>query len=98
MGNFSCRIGDTVLLKSDTANEAWVAIICEFIEDDDGEKAANFMWFSTEKEVRNKAKKRQDFMAVRPANSRLSQDGYSCERITLMLVVERAVHITILGH
>lgn len=62
LGTFECRIGDTVLLKADGSNEAWVALICEFVEDDgDGDKAANFMWFSTEKEIRNKNKKRSDF-------------------------------------
>ncbi|KAG8412440.1 Origin recognition complex, subunit 1 [Metarhizium acridum] len=62
MGTFECRIGDTVLLKADGSNEAWVGIICEFVEDDgEGDNAANFMWFSTEKEIRNKDKKRNDF-------------------------------------
>jgi origin recognition complex subunit 1 len=66
MGTFECRIGDIVLLKADGSNEAWVAIICEFAEDDgEGEKAANFMWFTTEKEIRNKDKKRNDFYWVR---------------------------------
>lgn len=62
IGQFECRVGDCVLLKADGSNEAWVALICEFVDDDgDGEKAANFMWFSTEKEIRNKDKKRSDF-------------------------------------
>ncbi|KAM3439059.1 hypothetical protein MY4824_002863 [Beauveria thailandica] len=62
LGTFECRIGDIVLLKGDGSNEAWVAILCEFVEDDgEGDKAANFMWFSTEKEIRNKDKKRSDF-------------------------------------
>ncbi|KAJ2899702.1 P-loop containing nucleoside triphosphate hydrolase protein [Zalerion maritima] len=62
MGTFECRLGDTVLLKAEGSNEAWVAIICDFIEEDqDGEMAANFMWFSTEKEIRNRKKKRTDF-------------------------------------
>ncbi|KAG5980031.1 hypothetical protein E4U55_004464 [Claviceps digitariae] len=62
IGTFECRIGDIVLLKAEGSNEAWVAIICEFIDDDgEGEKAANFMWFSTEKEIRNKDRKRSDF-------------------------------------
>ncbi|KAF7540645.1 hypothetical protein G7Z17_g12153 [Cylindrodendrum hubeiense] len=62
IGQFECRVGDCVLLKADGSNEAWVALICEFVEDDgDGEMAANFMWFSTEKEIRNKDKKRSDF-------------------------------------
>ncbi|OLN92870.1 Origin recognition complex subunit 1 [Colletotrichum chlorophyti] len=62
IGGFQCHIGDCVLLKADGSNEAWVAIICEFLEDEDGEKAANFMWFSTEKEIRNKERKRSDFL------------------------------------
>ncbi|KAG5988286.1 hypothetical protein E4U54_004704, partial [Claviceps lovelessii] len=62
IGSFECRVGDTVLLKAEGSNEAWVAIICEFIDDEgEGEKAANFMWFSTEKEIRNKERKRSDF-------------------------------------
>ncbi|KAI5462980.1 P-loop containing nucleoside triphosphate hydrolase protein [Mariannaea sp. PMI_226] len=64
VGKFECRVGDCVLLKADGSNDAWVALIGEFIEeDDDGEMAANFMWFSTEKEIRNKTKKRSDFVA-----------------------------------
>jgi origin recognition complex subunit 1 len=67
MGDFECRLGDTVLLKADGSNEAWVAIVCEFIDDDgdDGEKAANFMWFSTAQEIRNKERKRSDNLPVR---------------------------------
>lgn len=69
MGSFECRIGDAVLLKA-SGNEAWVAIICDLsegeVEDDDGQvvtdKKATFMWFSSEKEIVNKAKKRTDFM------------------------------------
>lgn len=65
IGKFECRIGDAVLLKADGSNEAWVALICDFVEDDgEGEKAANFMWFSTEKEIRNREKKRTDFVWV----------------------------------
>ncbi len=66
MGNFECRLGDTVLLKAEGSHEAWVGIICGFIDDDsdDGEMSAYFMWFSTEKEIRNKVKKRTDFMPV----------------------------------
>lgn len=60
MGSFMCRVGDTVLLKAEGTGEAWVGLICEFLEEDDGEKAANFMWFSSEKEIRNKQKKRTD--------------------------------------
>lgn len=64
MGRFECRVGDCVLLKAEGNNEAWVGMICEYMEDEDGVKAANFMWFSTEKEIRNKEKKRTDFMQV----------------------------------
>jgi origin recognition complex subunit 1 len=65
IGRFECWIGDIVMLKADGSNEAWVALICEFVEDDgEGEKAANFMWFSSEKEIRNKDKKRSDYYWV----------------------------------
>ncbi len=65
MGSFECKIGDCVFLKAEGTNEAWVGLICEFCEEeeDDG-KAANFMWFSSAKEIRNKAKKRTDSMEV----------------------------------
>ncbi|KAI1407464.1 P-loop containing nucleoside triphosphate hydrolase protein [Hypoxylon sp. FL1857] len=63
MGTFECYIGDCVLLKADGSNEAWVAIVTEFREEDeDGDKAANFLWFSTEKEIRNSDRKRTDFL------------------------------------
>ena len=66
MGGFQCNLGDCVLLKADGSKEAWVGLICDFIEEDDeGEKAANFMWFSSEREIRNKAKKRKDSLPVR---------------------------------
>jgi origin recognition complex subunit 1 len=63
MGNFQCRLGDTVLLKA-ADNQAWVGIICDFGDDEDGEKRANFMWFSSPVEIRNKQKKRTDFSWV----------------------------------
>lgn len=67
-GDFECRIGDTVMLKADGSNGSWVAIICDFQEDNDkGEMTANFMWFLTEKEVPNKERKRKDFYWVRTA-------------------------------
>ena len=65
MGSFSCYVGDCVLLKAEGTNEAWVGLLCEFLKEEGEEgKAANFMWFSTEKEIRSKAKKRMDFMQV----------------------------------
>jgi origin recognition complex subunit 1 len=64
-GDFECRVGDTVMLKAEGFNESWVAIICDFREDDEtGEMEANFMWFLTEKEVPNKERKREDFLWV----------------------------------
>ncbi|KAK3298918.1 P-loop containing nucleoside triphosphate hydrolase protein [Chaetomium fimeti] len=62
MGTFECYLGDTVLLKADGSNEAWVGIICEFQTDEEGEKAAYFMWFSSSQEIRNPKKKRTDFL------------------------------------
>lgn len=60
MGSFECRVGDCVLLKAE-GNEAWVGIIMDFIaEDDDGDMAANFLWFCTQSEIRNKERKRID--------------------------------------
>ncbi|KAI1104129.1 P-loop containing nucleoside triphosphate hydrolase protein [Jackrogersella minutella] len=63
MGTFECYVGDCVLLKAEGSNGAWVAIITEFYEaDEDGDKAASFMWFSTETEIRNSDRKRTDFL------------------------------------
>lgn len=64
MGCFECGLGDCVLLKAEGTNEAWVGIICEFTDDEEHGMAARFMWFSSEKEIRNKEKKRKDFMLV----------------------------------
>lgn len=63
MGEFRCMIGDCVLLKAEGNGEAWIGLICNFeeYEEEDG-KVANFMWFSTEKEIRNKQKKRTDHL------------------------------------
>lgn len=64
MGSFKCKVGDAVLLKAE-GNQAWVGIICDFHQDmDDGEKLAKFLWFSSEKEVRNQSKKRTDYLPV----------------------------------
>ncbi|KAK3059999.1 hypothetical protein LTS18_009570, partial [Coniosporium uncinatum] len=60
MGSFRCKVGDIVLLKAEN-NEAWVGIICAFFDDEEqDEKMANFMWFSTPREIRNKMKRRSD--------------------------------------
>lgn len=64
MGSFKCKLGDAVLLKAD-GNQAWVGIVCGFYDnDEDGEKMAKFLWFSSEQEVCNKNKKRTDFLPV----------------------------------
>lgn len=76
MGSFQCRIGDAVLLKA-AGNEAWVAIITGFsegeAEDDNGEvvwgKKATFMWFSSEREMKKSARKRDDALPVRSVNT-----------------------------
>ncbi|KAI0489586.1 ATPase [Xylaria cf. heliscus] len=60
-GEFECHVGDCVLLKTDGANQAWVAIIIDFVEsDEDGDMAADFLWFSPENEIRNGPRKRSD--------------------------------------
>jgi origin recognition complex subunit 1 len=67
MGSFTCQVGDAVMLKA-ADNQAWVGLICEFREDEEsGEKEAYFMWFSSPDEIRNKAKKKTDFLPVRDA-------------------------------
>lgn len=64
MGSFTCKIGDALMLKAD-GNQAWVGIVCDFYDDDDDEeKMAKFLWFSSEQEIRNKNKKRTDFLPV----------------------------------
>ncbi|KAG4433905.1 hypothetical protein IFR05_010602 [Cadophora sp. M221] len=65
MGTFKCKVGDTVLLKAEGQNQSWVGIIHHFLEDEDGEKSANFLWFANEKEIRPqlKEKKRSDFLS-----------------------------------
>lgn len=72
MGAFQCAVGDAVLLKA-AGNEAWVALITGFsegeMEDDEGEmvwtKKASFMWFSSERELKNSSRKRTDALPVR---------------------------------
>ncbi|KAL2063001.1 hypothetical protein VTL71DRAFT_6073 [Oculimacula yallundae] len=65
MGAFKCKVGDTVLLKAEGQNQSWVGIIHHFLETEDGEKSANFLWFANEKEIRPqmKDKKRLDFLS-----------------------------------
>lgn len=63
-GSDEVRLGDAVLLKA-ARNEQWVALIYEFLHDDiEDEKEARFLWFTSPKEIRNKAKRRNDAMSV----------------------------------
>ena len=96
MGSFECRLGDCVLLKADGPNEAWVGIIYDFLDEDgdEGEKAANFMWFSTEKEIRNKEKKRTDF---EPVSYELCLFGATVTDV-YSLRLERTLYITVVGY
>lgn len=72
MGGFDVAIGDCVFIKGEgLQGEAYVGMICEFQEEqrarEDGggmEMMANVMWFSTEFEVKNKEKKRMDYLPV----------------------------------
>ena len=75
MGAFECMIGDCVLLKAEGAHEAWIGLICDFQEEEeDDEKLANFMWFSTDKEIRNKQKKLRDVLPVSVLVSKPGQE------------------------
>ncbi|MCJ1405381.1 Origin recognition complex, subunit 1 [Xylographa trunciseda] len=59
MGDFSCVRGDCVLLKAES-NEAWVGLIHDFeTGEEEGEKSANFMWFSTPKEISRTRRNKQ---------------------------------------
>lgn len=64
VGSASYYRGDCVLLRAEGSSQCWVAIIQDFTIDDEGRKAAEFVWFSNEKEVVNKAKKRMDSLPV----------------------------------
>lgn len=63
-GSESYYRGDCVLLRAEGSSQCWVAIIQDFTVDDEGRKAAEFVWFSNEKEVMNRAKKRTDALPV----------------------------------
>jgi origin recognition complex subunit 1 len=42
-GGFRCMIGDSVLLKAEDGNPPWIGMILSFLEDEDGDKAADFL-------------------------------------------------------
>jgi hypothetical protein len=61
-----CRIGDCVTLAAPGNSSDWVGMIKRFTgQDSDGDELAEFLWFSDEKEIHNKQKKREDFLPVR---------------------------------
>lgn len=65
MGQFECRLGQVVLLKSPEAGKDWVGIITEFVEEEDDEaegeviKSANIMWFASPDEFMSTRNKRR---------------------------------------
>lgn len=63
-GTFSCGVGEAVFMKGLVSGEAWVGIICNFEEDENAEKCVNVMWFTTEREMEDPAKKLMDYMPV----------------------------------
>ncbi|KAF3904373.1 hypothetical protein AA313_de0210301 [Arthrobotrys entomopaga] len=60
-GSFECKIGDILLLKADGTKAAWVGLAVDFDTKED-EMQARIMWFSTHSEIRNRAKKRSDYI------------------------------------
>jgi hypothetical protein len=42
-GGFKCMIGDSVLLRAEDGNPSWVGMILSFLEDEDGDMAADFL-------------------------------------------------------
>ncbi|KAI2620785.1 ATPase [Xylaria nigripes] len=60
---YECHVGDCVRLESNTPNQVWVGIISDFVEsDENGDMAADFLWFSTENEIHKGPRKRTDFL------------------------------------
>ena len=96
MGGFQCMVGDSVLLKAEGTREAWIGMICAFVEEEDegGEKGADFMWFSTEREVWNKQKKRTDAL---PVCFKTSSDGTFFWRLRVMTTTSTKSTLRLLG-
>lgn len=65
MGQFQCKVGDVILLKSPEAGKDWVGIITEFLEEEDEDeedeviKSANIMWFASPDEFMGTRNKRR---------------------------------------
>lgn len=64
-GGFEIYIGDTVGLKAER-NETWVALVTEFVEDEDinGDKNANFLWFASPHDIRDSTRRKQNVFPV----------------------------------
>lgn len=98
-GEFECQVGDCVLLKADGANRSWVAIITDFVEaDEDGDMAANFLWFSPENEIRNGPRKRTDFLPVCASRSRRLRLLFPRTISLTHVYVERIVYYYVLRY
>ncbi|KAJ5794096.1 ATPase AAA-type core [Penicillium paradoxum] len=65
MGQFECKLGDVVLLKSPEAGKDWVGIITQFVEEEDEDeqdeilKSVNIMWFASPDEFMGTRNKRR---------------------------------------
>lgn len=65
MGQFQCKVGEVVLLKSPEAGKDWVGIITEFVEEEDEDeedevlKSVNIMWFASPDEFMGTRNKRR---------------------------------------
>jgi origin recognition complex subunit 1 len=67
-GKFVCKIADCVLINNGTSNTDWVGVIWGFREDEDYEEGdimkAQVWWFTSEKDIHSKLRKRADFLEV----------------------------------
>ncbi|KAL4872821.1 hypothetical protein BDV12DRAFT_126689 [Aspergillus spectabilis] len=68
MGEFECKVGEVVLLRSPEPGKDWAGIITDFVEEDgddeDSVKSANIMWFASPDEfISTRNKRRADALA-----------------------------------
>lgn len=62
-GRFQVKSGETFVLQAGP-NELWVALLHDFVADENGDMLALFQWLSPPKEIRNRAKRRTDALPV----------------------------------
>ena len=77
MGDFSCSIGDAVLLKSPEQGKDWVGIISHFSEvneDNEDEMNASIMWFCSPEELSRGSKKSRMRTDILPNESFITAD------------------------